>query len=110
MSGTPRSDKAVKGFLLSTYVGQEIVLANFARELERELADKTARIKILEGCIDDMQEEQAAICAEDESITEVVARKDAALLEQAKRDQQAQSVLREEIKRLEGLIEQLKNI
>ncbi len=47
-----------------------------ARELERELAEARARTDILERAHDSLIEEQASLCAEGQSITELVAAKD----------------------------------
>lgn len=44
--------------------------------LERELADARAEIERLKRIVDEMTEEQAALCAEGQSITELVAAKD----------------------------------
>jgi hypothetical protein len=46
-----------------------------------ELAEARARIDHLERIVDEMTEEQAALCAEDQSITELVAAKDKQLAE-----------------------------
>jgi chromosome segregation ATPase len=84
MSDTPRTDAAFKLEAFFDGVGiVETVLVEFARQLETELADKDrrlaearARIDHLERIIDEMTEEQAALCAEGQTITELVAAKD----------------------------------
>lgn len=72
MSKTPICDR----WEYDSYSGGLVVPLNVAKDLETELAEARARITILEGCINDMTEEQAAICAEGQSITELVAAKD----------------------------------
>lgn len=72
MSDTPRLDEL---FSRGERLTQPYVA--LARQLERELAEARARIDILERAHDSLIEEQAALCAEGQSITELVAAKDA---------------------------------
>lgn len=100
MNKTPRTDAQLKLEAFFDGVGiVETVEVEFAQELESELADKEkqlaearARIDHLERIVDEMTEEQAALCAEGQSITELVAAKDK-LIEQ----------MREALKAIDGI-------
>ncbi len=91
MSKTPRTDKIKMTALTErNYDKIECVPVELSYQLESELADKDrqlaearaeierlrSRNKILDTAIDEMTEEQAALCAEDQTITELVAAKD----------------------------------
>lgn len=80
MSDTQKSsqERAVKWI----YSAQEAI--DKCNKLERELAEARARIDHLERVVDEMQNEQALICAEGQSITELVAAKDK-LIEQMRK-------------------------
>jgi uncharacterized protein YacL (UPF0231 family) len=82
MSKTPRTDAQLKLEAFFDGIGiVETVEVEFARELEEELIEARARIDHLERVVDEMQNEQALICAEGQSITELVAAKDKQLAE-----------------------------
>jgi len=60
------------------------LLCETVEEQRAEIERLKAKNTILDSCIADMAEEQAALCAEDQSITELVASKDR-LIEQMRR-------------------------
>lgn len=75
MSKTPRTDGLAYNLWRSWPPNTvRVVDVDDARKLETELYEAQATIKRLQSCIDEMQNEQAAICAENESITEHVGR------------------------------------
>jgi chromosome segregation ATPase len=81
MSKTPRTDDQAVRIMFGML--DTVVPVEFSRQLETELADKDrqlaearARIDHLERIVDEMTEEQAALCAEDQTIPELVAAKD----------------------------------
>ena len=90
MSKTPRTDEHILHHGNGNWHPSAFVLASFARQIETELAEARAEIerlrsrnKMLDTAIAEMTEEQAALCAEEQSITELVATKDK-LIEQMK--------------------------
>lgn len=78
---TPRTDEQILHHDNGNGHPSAFVFASFARELEEELTEARARIDNLERIVNEMTEEQAALCAEDQSITELVAAKDKQLAE-----------------------------
>ena len=97
MSKTPRTDEQILHHNNGNWHPSAFVLTSFARQLETELADKDrrlaearaeierlkqlwscnrARLAVLERAHDSTIEEQASLCAEGQSITELVAAKD----------------------------------
>ena len=100
MSKTPRTEEQILHHDNGNGHPSDFVFASFARQLETELADARAEIErlrarnaILDNAIAEVTEEQAALCAEGQTITELVAAKNK-LIEQ----------MRDEITRLKGVV------